>query len=618
MKRHTRLSIEALEDRRTPSFNPAVNYAAGTDPTDVLTADFNNDSVLDVAVANSGGGSVSVLLGNANGTFQGAITSPTGSPTGNQPSSLAVGDFNGDGKPDLVTADDHWASTDVTVLLGNGNGTFGAPTSYEAIFLGYSNGVGSVAVGDFNADSNLDIAAVSFYYEDGGSDGTYIGVLPGTGTGTFGTPQWSALARGIEWFSDSVVADFNANGKLDLAAPSDNGKVWTALGHGDGMFTQWGISYTGSNGTSIVAADFNADGKVDLAAAGHSAGNSSVSVMLNIGNGEFGTAQNYYTGSGSNSDLAVADFNGDGKLDLIASNSSNGTVSVLLGTGAGAFNLAAYAAVGTGPAGLAAGDFNGDDRPDVVATNAGSNTVSVLLNDGDWDGPPPPPPPPPTPSLSIDNAAVSEWNTGTVSATFTVRLSAVINQPVTVSYSTADSSAMAGSDYQAASGTLTFAPGETSKTVTVLVNGDRLVEPNETFFVNLSSPTNATIADGQGVGTIVDDEPRVSISDVTKSEGRRPYTTQFIFTVTLSAAYDQPVTMSFQTVNGTATTSNNDYVAKSGTLTFAPGETWKTITIAVKGDSKMEADETFTVNLSGAMNALLLDASGLGTILNDD
>src|SRR5262249_49458936 len=160
---------------------------------------------------------------------------------------------------------------------------------------------------------------------------------------------------------------------------------------------------------------------------------------------------------------------------------------------------------------------------------------------------------------------------------------------------TADGTALSPSDYQAGSATLTFAPGETSKTVTVQVIGDRLGEPNETFFVNLTSI--ATISDGQGVGTILDDEPRISITNVTKKEGRNNQTTSFTFTVTLSAAYDQAVTMSFRTVDGTATTSDNDYVSKTGTLTFAPGETTKTITIVVNGDSTKEADETFYLDL---------------------
>src|SRR5437899_12866377 len=108
---------------------------------------------------------------------------------------------------------------------------------------------------------------------------------------------------------------------------------------------------------------------------------------------------------------------------------------------------------------------------------------------------------------------------------------------------------------------------------------------------------NATIADGTSMGTIVDDEPHISIGDVTKYEGRKNQTTLFTFTVTLSAAYDQAVTMSYRTVDGTATTSDADYVAKTGTLTFAPGETTKTITIVVNGDNKHEANEFFFVHL---------------------
>src|SRR5262249_45261703 len=160
---------------------------------------------------------------------------------------------------------------------------------------------------------------------------------------------------------------------------------------------------------------------------------------------------------------------------------------------------------------------------------------------------------------------------------------------------------------------------ETSKTVTIAVNGDRLGEGDERFTVGLSGATNATIADGLGEGTILDDEPRISINDVTKREGGRGHTTLFTFTVTLSAAYDQAVTMSFRTVDGAATTSDNDYVAQSGTLTFAPGVTSKTVTIVVNGDSKKEADETFFVDLSGnSSNSLFTKNRGIGTILNDD
>jgi len=223
------------------------------------------------------------------------------------------------------------------------------------------------------------------------------------------------------------------------------------------------------------------------------------------------------------------------------------------------------------------------------------------------------------PRITIDDVSRGEGNTGQSALAFTVRLSNLYDVPVTVDFATANASAQAGTDYAAAAGTITFAPGETERTVPVLVIGDRLVEPTETFAVYLSGATSALVADGHGIGAILDDEPRVSVNDVTKTEGRRNKTTLFTFTVTLSAPYDQPVTLSFRTANGTATTADTDYVARSGTLTFAPGETTKTVTIDVKGDNKWEADETFYLDLFGLSgNALFTRDRGIGTILNDD
>ncbi|QDU21343.1 Calx-beta domain protein [Urbifossiella limnaea] len=165
---------------------------------------------------------------------------------------------------------------------------------------------------------------------------------------------------------------------------------------------------------------------------------------------------------------------------------------------------------------------------------------------------------------------------------------------------------------------MTIPAGWTSQTFTVAVRGDRLAEPNETFAVNLTGATNATIGDGRGVGSILDDEPRIRIGNVTQREGNGKQTTLFTFTVTLSAAHDRPVTMSFRTVSGTATTSDGDYVARTGTLTFAPGDTTKTITVEVEGDGKREADEYFYLDLfDSSTNSLVTRNRGVGTLLNE-
>ncbi|HWP53694.1 MAG TPA: Calx-beta domain-containing protein, partial [Pyrinomonadaceae bacterium] len=222
------------------------------------------------------------------------------------------------------------------------------------------------------------------------------------------------------------------------------------------------------------------------------------------------------------------------------------------------------------------------------------------------------------PTLSINDVSVSEGNSGTTSANFTVSLSAASGQTVTVNYATASGTATAGSDYQSASGTLTFSPGDTSKPITVLVNGDALNEADETFVVNLSGASNASIIDTQGAGTITNDDPVpfLSINDVSLTEGNSG-TTSANFTVSLSAASGQTVTVNYATANSTAT-AGSDYVATSGTLTFAPGEATKTVTVTVNGDTANEPDETFFLDLSSPTNATITQSRGTATITNDD
>jgi len=223
--------------------------------------------------------------------------------------------------------------------------------------------------------------------------------------------------------------------------------------------------------------------------------------------------------------------------------------------------------------------------------------------------------------LSIGDVSVTEGNSGSKAAVFTVTLSPATSSTVTVSVSTLNGTATAGSDYTAVSGTLTFAPFETSKTVSVPVLGDTVVEPNETFYVKLSGATNAGYARSQATGTIVNDDApaatvSIRISDARVVEGNAG-ATRIAFSVTLSAPSTQAVSVMYSTANGTAT-AGRDYAAVTGSLTFAPGETSKVIATAVIGDTLVEPNETFYVNLSSAVGATIADGQGLGTIVNDD
>lgn len=227
------------------------------------------------------------------------------------------------------------------------------------------------------------------------------------------------------------------------------------------------------------------------------------------------------------------------------------------------------------------------------------------------------------PSLSINDAAIAEGDSGITPLIFTVGLSAPSGQTVTVNYATADNTAGAGSDYQSTSGALTFNAGETTKPIIVLVNGDGTFEPDETLVVNLTSPTHASISDAQAQGTIGNDDatpptPTLFINDVGISEGDGG-TSIASFSLTLSPPGSNTVTVDFATANGTATTAGNDYQTASGTLIFSPGETNKSINVRINGDLLVEPDETFTLNLSNATGGSAIGkTAGAGTIQNDD
>jgi hypothetical protein len=328
------------------SFAPVVTYASGNEPSSVAVADVNGDGKPDLVVVNyvvgngNGSGSVGVLLGNGDGTFQTAVTYGSG---GYEAVSVAVADVNGDGKPDIVVgnsiASDNPNQGSVGVLLGNGDGTFQTAVTYGS--GGYY--FPSVAVADVNGDGKPDL----------------------------------------------VVANCSQGG--GCGGSSGNGVVGVLLGNGDGTF-QTAVAY-GSGGleaSSVAVADVNRDGKPDIVVANVCVNDDNcagtVAVLLGNGDGTFQTAVTYGSGGYEAGSVVVADVNGDGKPDIVvlsvcAIGSSCGVVGVLLGNGDGTFQTAVtYGSGGYGASSVAVADVNGDGKPDIVVTNFGSDTVGVLIN----------------------------------------------------------------------------------------------------------------------------------------------------------------------------------------------------------------------------------------------
>jgi hypothetical protein len=284
---------------------------------------------------------------------------------GQIPVSIAVADFNQDGKPDLVTANQ--ISNDISVLLGNGSGSYGTATTFPS---GAVNPT-SVAVTDFNLDGKLDVAVSNI----SGS----VSVLLGNGSGGFGSPSVLSTAGG----SDEVVTgDFNLDGKPDMAvAKAFSNGVSVFSGNGMGGFSPRTDFPAGTTCFSLRAADFNGDGKLDIATANF--GGNNVSILLGNGSGGFGAPANFPVGAGDNPrSIRVGDFDQDGDMDLVTANAATAGISVLLNNGSGSFGAATNYPTGADPRELTVGDLNGDGKPDLAVTNSGASSVSVLLGNG--------------------------------------------------------------------------------------------------------------------------------------------------------------------------------------------------------------------------------------------
>ena len=358
---------------QTVSFTARVDYPVGANPSSVAVGDFNGDGVPDFATANFGANTVSVLLGNGDGTFQAAQTYAT---AGFNPEFVAVGDVNLDGRQDLAVAQSGSTPSLVSVLLGNGDGSF-----QPARIFATGQGSLSVAIGDVNGDGRPDLVAANYYSND-------VSVLLGNGDGTFQAAQ-SFPTAGMNPVT-VAVGDFNGDGRPDLAVTNGAnttsgavpGNLAVLLGNGDGTFQAARTIDVGITPAFVAVRDVNGDGRPDLAVANFRSND--VSVLLGNGDGTFQAPRNFDTGTGPLS-IAVGDVNSDGQADLAVANfdfniRGPNTVSVLLGNGDGTFQAAQAFSVGTNPASVAVGDFNGDVRQDLAVGNFNSDNVSVLIN----------------------------------------------------------------------------------------------------------------------------------------------------------------------------------------------------------------------------------------------
>ena len=529
-------------------------------PRYFAVGDFNGDGKLDIAATNSSSNTVTVLLGNGDGTFSNNLPAM---PTGSQPGSIVTADFNGDGKLDLAIA--NTSSSSITIYLGNGDGTFTA-SQLSPQTGSYAAGM---VTGDFNNDGNVDLAVT-----DQGT--SHLTVLLGHGDGTFTA---ASSVGTITYYSQYIaVGDFNGDGNLDLAlSNTNNGTVGILLGNGDGTFTT-ASTITSNNPEALAVGDFNGDGIQDLAVSNYYFG--TVTILFGKGDGTFLASPSpvqtgYYPLS-----IAVTDLNHDGVQDLVVSSSYSGNLSTFLGKGDGTFATAVTTAIVNPAQSFAVGDFTADGIPDIAVGISFPNTISVL----------------PIQLAQVAKATannVSPIGTGThavdasypgdtsfaASVSTTVPLTAQVGTPiVTVNPSattiaTTDTlsaavSVSGGTGNPVPTGSVVLSSGSYSSGSTALVGGNATISVpagtlnagNDQLTVSYTpdagSSVNYTSASGSGSVSVVKASPSVTVSTASSS-----FTTAQ--TVSVSVALGGTGTL---TATGSVTLVSGSYTSPAATV----------------------------------------------------
>ena len=613
------LGFAILEGDGAGAFNDALSYRTSIPSMrDLVAADFNNDGKQDFAIIGpgfqgqipGGGGTVEVALGDGSGGFTRKSISNFGLAI---PTAITSADFNNDGKLDLAVTQP--SNGRVSILLNDGTGGFPTDTSSVPFaFVGFQPS--ALKPADVNNDSKIDLIVIR------ANTNSYV-VMLALGGGAF-TDIGGAQLQGTNSFNDDLaIGDFNADGKPDMAVVrSDTSIVNVLSGNGTSQFSNYATVPVPGTPISVVVRDLSGDGKDDIAVSSSNLVNNIrqpfITVLINNGAQGFNPPTSYPTeGAGI---LGVGDFNGDSKPDLAVSSgaifvgSNLDGIAVLTNKGNGEFNASVDFSAGPISDHLAVADFNNDGKDDVIVSQS-PGSVALLLNNFTTA----------QQCLSVNDVTITETDTGTIDAVFTITLSAASAQAVKVNYFASPAfifsltPATKGADYENVPGTVTFAPGETTKTISIPVKGDLIDEFDQVFFVTLTTPINAAVSDGKGLGTIVDNDapPSISINDVAAAEGTGLSGQSATFTVSLSAASEKPVTVDFSMTAGTAT-QGVDYFGFSSSVEFPAGTVSKTINVSLIQDNVFEPDETFFVNLTNATNATIADAQGQGTISNDD